>query len=80
MDFNAYSYHKSNNMSRQKYREIQKEEKPEVNKRDAASSNNRFARNDKDPKYSGSPQKHEVSYMTTLNRRCLNDLYERSSI
>jgi hypothetical protein len=56
-----------------------RERKQEVTKRDAASSNERYSRNDKEQRYA-QPRRDETTPISGLNRYRLNDLYERSSI
>ena len=56
-----------------------RDRKPEVTKRDAASSNERYTRSEKDQRNSG-PRRDDTTAVAGLDRYRLNDLYERSSI
>lgn len=56
-----------------------RERKPEVSRRDAASSAGRYSRSEREPGQDH-PHRAQVSGISGLDKQRLNDLYERSSI
>jgi hypothetical protein len=64
-------------MTRQTNRQGERDRKPDVQKKDAASSQLRYS-GQREPKYF--PYREKEMRSISLNRYYMNDLYERSSI
>lgn len=80
MDFIDYSFTlKPKAMSRQNRNSV-RDRKTEEPKRDVASSNERYSRQNREALRSDDEDRNEMNSINGLDRYRLNDLYERSSI